>query len=495
MLRISQSILATLTGAILCAVSVVALSNDPNPVLILNGSSYVLAAGSTEELSRSIDAAVSIRSTQLLDHEVHLDFGVASYGLPAAELGYDVDRASAQHHILAKFTRERAATGTMQRLVARALDRALVVAADLELTHDSDAARERLLALASLIDEPAVDAQMLIAEHKIIPSRPGRRLSVDASLVRLAHDLEASHRVVELCVDEIAPEVTEQELAPVDVTSVLSSYETSFKGKAGPRAVNIRAAGRFLDGAVLLPGEILSFNEYVGRRIHGRGFVDAPVIINDELEQDVGGGVCQVASTLHAAAVFGNVQVVNRRSHSRPSGYAPLGLDATVIDGEVDLKLRNPYDEPLLVHVSFPSEFKIRVELLGRAPSARVSHEYFVTHREPFARRIWHRSEIAAGAFKQKQKGIEGMDVTSVVTIKHLDGKSERRRYHSKYYPVPEVFWLGDGVDQAALPQVSEGVTRVIINGEDATQPLSGATATETGEETPALRRRENEVL
>jgi hypothetical protein len=157
--------------------------------------------------------------------------------------------------------------------------------------------------------------------------------------------------------------------------------------------------------------------------------------------------------------------------------------------------LRNPYDEPLLVHVSFPSEFKIRVELLGRAPSARVSHEYFVTHREPFARRIWHRSEIAAGAFKQKQKGIEGMDVTSVVTIKHLDGKSERRRYHSKYYPVPEVFWLGDGVDQAALPQASEGVTRVIINGEDATQPLSGATATETGEETPALRRRENEVL
>lgn len=495
MVRLAHSFLAILTGAALCAVCVIALIPDPDPVLILNESRYLLNTQSTDSLSRSVDSAIALRSAQLLAHEVHLSFGVESHSLPAAELGYAVDRSSARSQILKQWAHDWAASTTLQRLISRALDRPLVLHADLELTHDGTIARKRLLALDSLIDQPAVDAQMLIAEHEIVPSQYGHRLSVDASLVRIAHDLNPTERTIELCIDELAPQVTEEQLAPVDVSLVLSSYETSFKGKAGPRGVNIRAAGRFLNGAVLLPGEVLSFNDYVGRRIHGRGFVDAPVIVNDELEQDVGGGVCQVATTLHAAAIFGNVQVVSRRSHSRPSGYAPLGLDATVIDGEVDLKLRNPYDEPLLVYVSFPSEFKIRVELLGRAPDVRVAHEYAVTHREPFARRIWHRTELSRGEFKQKQKGVEGMDVTSLITIKHLNGTSERRRYHSKYYPVPEVFWLGEGVAQGTLPQLSDGITQVVIDGEDVATPLIGATATETGSGTPPLRRPENEVL
>jgi hypothetical protein len=228
--------------------------------------------------------------------------------------------------------------------------------------------------------------------------------------------------------------------------------------------------------------------------VHGRGFVDAPVIVNDELEEDVGGGVCQVATTLHAAAIFGALEVVTRRSHSRPSGYAPLGLDATVIDGKVDLQLRNPYPEPLLVYVSFPSSYVIRVELLGRLPQAVVRHEYAVTHREPYARRIWNKTEMKPGTFEQKQKGSEGMDVVSVLTIESADGKHKKHRYHSKYYPVPEVFWLGQGVLQAELPRAADSVSEIVVDGIESAAELRRGSASETREEAPPLSPR-NEVL
>jgi vancomycin resistance protein YoaR len=332
---------------------------------------------------------------------------------------------------------------------------------------DRKVAEETLETFGRLVAEHPEDAQMRIAEHRIIPSKAGRQLSVAGTIVRLETGGFLGSSLVDASVDRIEPRVTEDDLAPVDVTRVLSKYETSFRGKAGARAINIRRAGGFLDGAIILPGEQLSFNDIVGRRIHGRGFVDAPVIVNDEMEDDVGGGVCQVATTLHAAAVFANLHVVQRRSHSRPSGYAPLGLDATVIDGKVDLKLRNPYDEPLLVHVSFPSAFAIRVEILGRDSDVEVDHAYSVTHREPFTRRVWHKEEAPLGGFEQKQKGSEGMDVVSVLRIKHKDGKTDRRTYHSKYYPVPEVFYVSEGTPVASLPALPENAVGLVVNGEE----------------------------
>jgi vancomycin resistance protein YoaR len=348
----------------------------------------------------------------------------------------------------------------------------------LEVPVVFDAAQSRpiLSILASRVRQDATDAELVIAEHRVIPSQPGRVLSVDASLERL-DKLGWRQDLVELELEVTQPAVTEADLAPVDVTQVLSSYETSFLGKAGPRAVNIRNAAKFLDGAVIVPGETLSFNSRVGRRVHGRGFVDAPVIVNDELDEDVGGGVCQVATTLHAAAILGDLKVLERRSHSRPSGYAPIGLDATVMDGKVDLRLQNPYPEPLLVHASIPRPFVVRVELLGRSPQVVVQHSAAAVTHEPFGRRVWHKAETAPGTFVQKQKGSPGMDVVSVVIARREGQVVSRRTYSSKYYPVPEVFYVGEGFFLAKLPQMPPGTLGLSIDGEDMTAAatLAGA--------------------
>jgi len=183
------------------------------------------------------------------------------------------------------------------------------------------------------------------------------------------------------------------------------------------------------------------------------------------LEKGVGGGVCQVASTLHAAAVFAGLDVIQRRSHSRPSGYAPLGLDAVVIDGEQDLKIRNPYAQPVIIHAFLPTKHRIRVEFLGIEPPAKIEHTYAVKESFDFYRRVITKSDLPAGKIKRHQKGNRGYDVVSVVRARYPDGHSTVRRYPSKYYPVPEVYWVAEDAKLDDLPELPEGATHVEVDG------------------------------
>jgi vancomycin resistance protein YoaR len=469
--RLASLFAALLFGVLLGALGWVSFVPAPPTPLELRGYFYPIEEGSEAE---QIPKAIALRATEVEREPVAFSTGEQIIEVSVRDLGLTIDQAAAVEQAGRVFLKNRISLRKDPALWVwrRFSQKVASVPVELSTRFDREKAEAFLGRLASQVDSEAVDAKLLIAEHSIVESVPGRRLSVPATLVRLEAAALDEGFVLHAVVDEIRPRVTEDDLAPVDVTKVLSSYETSFRGKAGARAVNIRTAGNLLNGAIVLPGEVLSFNHEVGRRIHGRGFVDAPVILNDELEMDVGGGVCQVATTLHAAAIYGNLEVVRRRSHSRPSGYAPLGLDATVIDGKVDLQLRNPFDEPVLVHVSFPDKYRIRVELLGRNPDAQVEHAYTVTHREPFARRVWYREEMPVGGVEQKQKGSEGMDVVSVLRIQAKDGGETRRSYSSKYYPVPEVFWLGEGASSSALPKMPEGMTTLVVDGE----PVEGAT-------------------
>jgi vancomycin resistance protein YoaR len=256
-------------------------------------------------------------------------------------------------------------------------------------------------------------------------------------------------------------------LHAVDVSRVLSSFETDFTHHAGPRAINIATAARYLNGSVIGPGETFSFNRTVGSRTLERGFTEAPQIVADELEPGVGGGVCQVASTLHAAAVYGGFEVLQRRSHSRPSGYAPLGLDATVIDGELDLKLKNPYDSALIVHAFLPTPTTLRIELLGRAAPGKVEHFYQVKEKHEFVRRVVVEPGFEPNQSKRHQKGSRGYDVVSTVRTTYPNGQRRFHTYTSTYYPVPEVYWVGAGTDPNSLPPLPEGAQGVEFGSAD----------------------------
>lgn len=336
---------------------------------------------------------------------------------------------------------------------------------------DPERASAHVAGLASSVHREPVDARLDLRAHARIADAPGRELDLPATLVQIAGGEREDGALIPIATRAIAPSITSEMLHAVDVTRLLSSFETDFAHHAGPRAINIATAARYLNGSVIGPGETFSFNRAVGSRTLERGFTEAPQIVADELEPGVGGGVCQVASTLHAAAVYGGFEILQRRSHSRPSGYAPLGLDATVIDGELDLKLKNPYDSALIVHAFLPTPTTLRIELLGRDAPGKVEHFYQVKEKHEFMRRVVVEPGFEPNQSKRHQKGSRGYDVVSTVRTTYPNGERRFRTYSSTYYPVPEVYWVGAGTDPNSLPPLPEGAQGVEFGAADKGPP------------------------
>lgn len=143
--------------------------------------------------------------------------------------------------------------------------------------------------------------------------------------------------------------VSAQEIPPVE----LASFETRYGdyGRYRGRAHNIRHAASMISEVILVPQETFSFNERIGQRTRARGFRRAPVIISGRMQRDYGGGICQLASTIYAAALYSGLHVVEHHAHSRVSSYIRPGLDATVDWGTKDLIIQNQFPYPVTMRV------------------------------------------------------------------------------------------------------------------------------------------------
>lgn len=321
-----------------------------------------------------------------------------------------------------------------------------------------DGARHILEDLApEFVIEP-VDAKLDIQGRRKIPDVVGRELDVEATLTNLEDASFADDLTIDLVMRPKKAKVTVDTLVGVDLEKIASSFETTFHtfGSGRGRAVNIKNAAGFLDGTVLMPGDILSFNEKVGPRTLERGFTWAPEIQNDELTTGVGGGTCQVSTTLFGAALFGALEIVERRNHSRPSSYTKLGLDATVIYKLQDLKIKNVLPFPIMIHAYLPTPEKIRVELLGGDPVADVTYTFGIGASSDFLRRITYKPFLQPGTKILRQKGGRGYDVQSLVTVKYKVGRVDERQFFSQYRPTPEVYWIGPGFDERDLPPLPD---------------------------------------
>lgn len=426
----------------------------------------------------SLDEWLEGRKQWLGRREAYLAVPEQLYPVSFAELGVELDVAETKRRVEAARGEPPSFFASLRRRFES--NPAPPVQVSYAFRFDAARARATLSKLVPVVDREPVDARLDLEGHRRIEHRPGRRLDVEATIAAIERGPREDLTVFPIGTEELPAAVTSDMIAAIDVSRVLSSYETDFADKAGPRAVNIAVAARYLNGTVLGPGEKFSFNRVVGERTIERGFIDAPVIIEDVMDKGVGGGVCQVASTLHAAAIFGGMEILHRRSHSRPIGYTPLGLDAVVIDGEVDLRIRNPYSEPVIIHAFLPSKYRIRVEFLGIDPPAKISHDYAIEQSYDFYRRVITKPDFKAGRIKRHQKGNRGYDVVSVVRARYPDGRTKVRRYSSKYYPVPEVYWVAADADLSELPDLPEGATHVEIEGavSQASSTLGSAEAT-----------------
>lgn len=323
---------------------------------------------------------------------------------------------------------------------------------------DREKARAYLATIEGRFYRAPVDARLDLANRKRIVDEDGQTLDVEGSIDAIAAGRHDDEETIDLLVKRLPAKITVNDIANVDIEKVLSSFETTFAvwGEGVGRSANIKNAAGRVDGTILAPGQVFSFNEKVGPRTPENGFVLAPEIQGDELVAGYGGGTCQVSSTLHAAAMYGALEIVDRQSHSRPSSYMQLGMDATVSYPLVDLKIKNSFSFPIMIHAYLPKPNTIRVELLGGEPVAKVTYAYGIGHVEDFVRRIKVIGYYPPGRVYRKQKGSRGMDVTSVVTVRYFDGRVEERRYFNGYRPSPEVLWVAPGYSDQDLPPLPE---------------------------------------
>ncbi len=321
---------------------------------------------------------------------------------------------------------------------------------------DDHVALERLTGLKESLDRPPVAARLDIERHSIVPERDGRALDVDGTLSALARAArDSSATSIELPFVVVEPRVTSASLEGIDVTHVLASFTTYFsrRGDQEPRARNIDVAASHVDGVALEPGELVSFNDLVGVRSEDNGFQRAFEIYKGEMVEGTGGGTCQVASTLHAIAFFGGLDIVQRLPHSRPSPYIPVGLDATVVYPVVDLKLRNPYPFPVVVHASVGPN-TLSMQLLGAEKTERVALMRTVLATTPFERKVVEDPTIDKP--KRKQKGIDGMSLLRKRFIVLAGGQSRVETTHDTYPPTSEIWRVPPGYDATELPPIGE---------------------------------------
>lgn len=189
----------------------------------------------------------------------------------------------------------------------------------------------------------------------------------------------------------------------------IASYATPLRGRTPGQRHNAVLALRHLDGAVIGPGEVLSFNERVGSWTRDRGFRKAPVSYNGQLVLAWGGGVCQTSSTLYNAALLAGLQVIERHPHVFAPEYVPPGRDAAVAWPSVDLAIGNPHPFPVRIEGEVRlDQLVVRIVGPGR-PEAPIAVESEVRTYSP------HREyELVAGRegrMRVRSSGRPGFDV------------------------------------------------------------------------------------
>jgi len=206
--------------------------------------------------------------------------------------------------------------------------------------------------ILSSVNKPAQNASIKITGGNIAitPEQDGEKLNVQELENKLKEGINGkvgqdTEIVMNVEVDK--PTITKEALSKI--TGIMSSFQTSYATSNASRTANVELAAKYINGKILMPGEVFSYNEAVGERTYARGFRDAAIFVGDKVESGLGGGICQVSTTLYRAAMAANLRSVERTNHSMPTSYAKPGLDATVVWGAIDYKFKNTYSFPVYI--------------------------------------------------------------------------------------------------------------------------------------------------
>lgn len=295
-------------------------------------------------------------------------------------------------------------------------------------------------------------------DNRPIPGLAGEALDVESTKRAIHGAIARGAKRLQVKTLVTQPPRAFKRFAPAQAGAnvLMMRQETDYRSGNKGRANNIELAAHKLNGAVLMPGAALSFNQLVGKRDLSRGFAPALELINGEVALGVGGGVCQVAGTLHAAAFFAGLKVEEFRPHSRLNQFAYLrpGLDTMVawpdhvkdLRETKDLRIRNPYPFPIMVRTSLLARSAgtkvVRVELYGSAKAFRVDWSFEEVERVPASEIRRTDRSLQAGQQQVQQDSLQGLVIMRRRTI-YTPTARIQEDVRVAYPPTPRIVLVG----------------------------------------------------
>lgn len=328
----------------------------------------------------------------------------------------------------------------------------------LEAQIDENRLRAWLAPLAETLRADPVDARFVFdeAEGRLIPIAPARfgyRMVLTDTLVRIRESLSTLTREVPVAIELLPPRYPETVTAEaLGITGRIAQATTIFKGSSPARVRNITLGAARMHGLLIPPGEVFSFNAHLGDVSLDAGFEEAPIIYNGRTIRGVGGGICQVSTTLFRAAFFGGFPIVERWPHAYRVGWYERtfgpGLDAAIFTPTADFKFRNDREGPVLItaHVD-PQAGTLTFTLYGPDDGRKVIIEGpFVTNVVPHGPDIYEKDPtLPKGKVVQMEWAVDGADVRVHRRVERGGTVLWEDTVFTRYQPWPAVFKVGTG--------------------------------------------------
>lgn len=280
------------------------------------------------------------------------------------------------------------------------------------------------------------DAYLSVENGQVVLHKevPGKRLDIAKTIANLQEQLAKGEvSTLDLVIDEHAkPKVSAEDLKGIN--TVLGTYSTYFNAGDTSRTHNIQIATDKINNVVIQPHQNFSFNDIVGERTAEAGYDDAPVFMNGTLVPGIGGGICQVSSTLFKSALLSGMTIVERTPHFAPVGYMPAGRDATVAYGYLDFIFSNPYDHPIYV-LAHTNGDTLTISILGYAEDAPQSVSVTVGNEHSIPNNVETTIDSSLTE-EQVTEGHPGLSVDTTVQITYKDGRTKTESFNSVYDPV-----------------------------------------------------------
>lgn len=293
-----------------------------------------------------------------------------------------------------------------------------------EITYEGETTSEVDIDLDMVHSEVSTDpkdAQYDKTTGEVSEHTTGR--SFDIGAARRLYDAADDGDTIEIDLIYTEPEVTSDMLSDMLFRDVLAEKSTTMYTSSSNRISNISLAASSINDLILLPGEEFSFNTVVGKRTAERGYKLAGAYVNGATVDQLGGGICQVSSTIYYCVIHADLQVVERYNHGYTVAYLPLGMDATVDWGNIDFRFVNDTDYPVKM-VAYVEDKVLYIKLVGtKTTDETVKIEYELISSTPYEIVEEVDESLAPGESKVKVSGYTGYVADTYKYVYDKDGE------------------------------------------------------------------------